>query len=58
METRVRFGFKPTAKGTVNLDVTSEAPTGEEAQALLIDGIKRFKEVVLLEGYTVTEIPK
>ncbi len=58
MDARVRFGFKPTAKGTVNLDVTSEAPTAEEAEALLKDGISRFKALVISEGYTVTEIPK
>lgn len=54
MDSRVRFGFKPTAKGTVNLDVTAEAKTGEEAEALLKDGIRRFKAIVKAEGYTVT----
>ena len=58
MDSRVRFGFKPNAKGTVNLDVTSEAETTEEAEALLKDGIQRFKSVAESEGYTITEIPK
>ena len=58
MDSRVRLGFKPNAKGTVNLDVTSESTTPEEAEALLKDGIRRFKAVAESEGYTVTEIPK
>lgn len=43
-ETRVRFGVKQTAKGAIQLDVTSEAPTVEEAGILLDQGIKRLRE--------------
>ena len=41
-ETRVRMGAKQTAKGTIQLDLTAEAPDVETAQRLLgnaVDGI-------------------
>lgn len=55
VKTRVRFGFKPTAKGTVNYDVTAEAPTAAEAEPLLRDGIKRFRQISEDEGFQVID---
>lgn len=55
MESRVRMGFKPTAKGTVNIDVTAEAETPEEAAKLLSEGIEAFKKEASLQGYPVNE---
>jgi len=41
-ETRVRMGVKQTAKGTIQMDLTAEAPDVEIAKTLLgnaIDGL-------------------
>lgn len=45
-ETRVRYGVKQTAKGSVQLDITAEAPSTTEAEELLRDGIKRLSGAV------------
>ena len=57
-KTRLRFGFKPTAKGTINLDVTAEAETSEKAKQLLIEGIAVFKDVAKAEGLELTGAAK
>ncbi len=57
-KSRVRFGFKPTAKGLINLDVTAEAETSEKAKQLLIEGIAAFREVAKAEGFILTGVPK
>jgi len=45
-ETRVRLGAKQTAKGVIQLDITAEAPTVDEAGNLLGKAIIRLiKEV-------------
>jgi hypothetical protein len=44
-ETRVRIGFKQTAKGKIQMDLTAEAPTVEKASVLLFDAIKSFKVI-------------
>jgi len=49
-ETRVRYGVKQTAKGTVQLDITAEAPTAGEAEEMLRDGIKRLSGAVKEAG--------
>lgn len=51
--TRVRMGFKPSAKGVVSLDVTSEATTVEQAGKMLREGIAEFKAIAAEEGYPV-----
>jgi hypothetical protein len=45
-ETRVRYGVKQTAKGSVQLDITAEAPTAVEAEEMLRDGISRLSAAV------------
>ena len=56
--TRLRFGFKPTAKGTINLDVTAEAETPGKAKQLLIEGIAIFKDVAKAEKLELTGVAK
>ena len=51
--TRVRMGFKPTSKGSISIDVTSEAPDVELAGKLLKAGIAEFKKIVGEEGFSV-----
>lgn len=55
MDTRVRMGFKPSAKGVVAIDVTSEAPTVEETAKLLKEGIAEFKKIVKEENFILGE---
>lgn len=54
-KTRVRFGFKPNAKGTISFDVTAEAATVAESDALLREGIKAFRQIAKDEGFQVIE---
>ncbi len=49
-ETRVRMGAKQTAKGSIQLDITAEAPTVEEAGDLLGKAIDRLKKEVSAKG--------
>ena len=49
-ETRVRLGAKQTSKGGIQLDITAEAPTVEEAGDLLGDAIARLKHEVKASG--------
>ena len=45
-ETRVRMGAKQTAKGSVQLDLTAEAPTVDEAGDLMRDALVRLRSEV------------
>ena len=53
-ETRVRMGAKQTAKGTIQLDLTAEAPTVDEAGALLGAAFDRFMAEVRARGLKLT----
>jgi len=53
-ETRVRMGVKQTAKGSVQMDLTAEAPTVEKAGELLEGAIKELKAKVASEGLSLT----
>lgn len=54
-ETRVRMGAKQSAKGSIQLDVTAEAPTVEEAGDLLSGAIDRLKKEVKAKGLKTTD---
>jgi hypothetical protein len=41
--TRTRINVKQSAKGDVQFDVTAEAPTPEEAQAMLEEAINKVR---------------
>jgi len=49
-ETRVRMGIKQGAKGSVQMDLTAEAPTVEKASELLAGALKELKHRVAEEG--------
>lgn len=49
-ETRVRMGAKQTAKGGIQLDLTTEAPSVDEAGKLLGQAIVRLKAEVEENG--------
>ena len=56
-ETRVRLGVKQTAKGAIQLDITAEAPTVDEAGILLGKAIVRLIKEVKDQGLkTVDEV--
>jgi hypothetical protein len=42
-QTRTRINLKQSAKGDVQFDVTAEAPTPEEAQAMLEEAINKVR---------------
>ena len=52
-ETRVRIGAKQTAKGSITLDITAEAPTVEKAGELLDGAIKELKAKVRDNGLSL-----
>ena len=52
-ETRVRMGVKQTAKGSIQMDLTAEAPTVEQAGELLDQAIKKLIEKVKSHGLTL-----
>ena len=54
-ETRVRMGAKQTAKGTIQLDLTAEAPTVEQAGQLMEDAIDRLVATVQKKGFALVE---
>jgi hypothetical protein len=54
-ETRVRMGAKQTAKGAIQLDVTAEAPTVDEAGTLLGGAIDRLIKEVKARGLQTTD---
>jgi len=58
IETRVRLGVKQTSKGTVQLDLTTEAPTVEEAGKLLGQAITRLKDEVTKQGLRTVDQPE
>ena len=45
-ESRVRMGAKQMAKGSVQLDITAEAPTVDEAGRLMNEAITRLRNEV------------
>ena len=53
-ETRVRMGVKQTAKGAIQMDITAEAPTVEEAGQLLGKAIDELTMVARNRGLTLT----
>lgn len=57
-ETRVRLGAKQTAKGTIQLDLTAEAPTVEKAGQLLEDALKTIKEKLSNAGLVTADEPQ
>lgn len=50
METRIRIGVKQTAKGSIQLDLTSEAPTVDEAIKGLSESIDQVRATVAEKG--------
>ena len=52
-ETRVRMGIKQGAKGSVQMDLTAEAPTVEKASELLAGALNELKARVKDEGLTL-----
>jgi len=53
-ETRVRMGAKQTSKGTIQLDLTAEAPSVEEAGELLSKALREMLSKIHLEGLKAT----
>jgi len=49
-ETRVRMGAKQTAKGTIQLDLTAEAPDVATAKALLSTAIDEMLDTIAAKG--------
>jgi len=54
-ETRVRMGAKQTGKGAIQLDLTAEAPTVEEAGQLLGDALDKLVATVKEKGFALVE---
>lgn len=54
-ETRVRMGAKQTAKGTIQLDITAEAPTVEKAGELLGKALDTLKAKVQEKGFELVK---
>jgi len=54
-ETRVRMGAKQTAKGTIQLDLTAEAPTVEQAGQMLGEAIDKLVATVKEKGFSLVE---
>jgi len=54
-ETRVRLGAKQTAKGSIQLDITAEAPTVEKAQELLGQAIDALTAEVKARGLSFVQ---
>jgi len=48
--TRVRMNFKQTAKGAGQMDITSEAPTVEEAKKMMADAIDEMRAIFKEKG--------
>jgi hypothetical protein len=49
-ETRVRLGAKQTAKGTIQMDITAEASSVEEAKNLLSQAVDDMTAVLEEKG--------
>ena len=54
-ETRVRLGAKQTAKGSIQLDITAEAPTVEKARELLGQAIDALTQEVKTRGLSLAQ---
>jgi len=54
-ETRVRMGAKQTAKGQIQLDLTAEAATGEQAGQMLGEAIDKLVATVKEKGFALVE---
>ena len=52
-ESRVRMNFGMNAKGLVQLDVTVEFPTVEEAQEAAVKAIEAYKAICVEKGLTL-----
>jgi len=52
------MGAKQTSKGTIQLDLTAEAPTVEEAGKLLGQAIVRLKDEVMKNGLRTVDQPE
>lgn len=48
--TRVRLNFKQTAKGAGQMDITSEAPTVEEASKMMGEAIDSLRKIFNEKG--------
>ncbi len=55
IETRVRLGIKQNAKGLIQMDITTEAPTVDEAGDLLSAAIDRLKKETREKGLNTTD---
>ena len=53
-ETRVRIGGKQKADGAIQIDLTAEAPTVDEAGELLEGAIKKAVEKFKKAGLTIS----
>ena len=49
-ETRVRLGAKQTARGTIQLDITTEAPTVDQAGRLMGEAVARLRMELATQG--------
>lgn len=49
-ETRVRLGAKQNAKGNIQLDVTTEAPTVDKAGRLMGEAVARLRMELATQG--------
>ena len=54
-ETRVRVSVKQTAKGALQMDLTAEAPTSEQAIELLGVSLDNLKAELSKRGLKTTE---
>ena len=55
IETRVRLGVKQNAKGYIQMDITTEAPTVDEAGDLLSGAIDRLKKEAKEKGLNTAD---
>ena len=56
-ETRVRMGCKQTAKGSIQMDLTAEAPTVEQAGQMLGEAIDKLVSTVKEKGFALADAP-
>ena len=55
VETRVRMSAKQTAKGAIQLDLTAEAPTVDQAGQLLGDALDKLVSTVRAKGFEIVK---
>ena len=53
-ETRVRLGAKQTARGTIKLDIMTEAPTVDQAGRLMGEAVARLRMELATLGLELT----